>query len=282
MRRIATVRAMRAWADERRAAGDRIGFVPTMGALHEGHLSLIRAAQRGSDAVAVSIFVNPLQFGPSEDLARYPRTIAQDLRLCRKEEVDVVFIPEVNDLYSSEFQTVVTVKRLGQRFEGLSRPGHFEGVATVVTKLLNVIRPHRAFFGQKDYQQALIIRQLATDLTLGAAIPMCPTVREPDGLALSSRNRFMSPAERLAATVLFRALSAGRALIERGARSGEMVQQTMVRHVQSEPMARLDYAAVADADNLEERQELRGRLVLLLAAWIGKTRLIDNVLVTCR
>lgn len=282
MRRIATVRAMRAWADERQAKGHNIGFVPTMGALHEGHASLIRAAKRAMDAVAVSIFVNPLQFGSSEDLARYPRAIAQDLRLCRNEELDAVFIPKVEDLYSSEFQTVVKVKRLGQRFEGLFRPGHFEGVATVVTKLLNVIRPQRVFLGQKDYQQALIIRQMAKDLNLRAAITICPTVREPDGLALSSRNRFMSPAERTAATVLFRALSAGRALIRRGERSGKEVNQTMVRLVQSEPLARLDYAAVADADNLEERQMLEGRVVLLLAVWIGKTRLIDNVVVTCR
>ena len=281
MRRIRTARAMRVWAEERHAAGDRIGFVPTMGALHEGHLSLIRAARRNTGAVAVSIFVNPLQFGPSEDLVRYPRALAQDLGLCRKESVDVVFTPKVAELYPPGFETTVTVNQLTRRFEGLSRPGHFEGVATVVTKLFNIVRPDRAFFGQKDYQQALVVRQLVKDLDLDTTISVCPTVREADGLALSSRNRFLSLPERRAATILYRALSAGRALIQQGERSARKVRQAMGRVIRSEPLSRLDYAAVADADMLEELHVVRGRAVLLLAVRIGKIRLIDNMVVTC-
>lgn len=272
---------MRVWAEERHAAGDRIGFVPTMGALHEGHLSLIRAARRNTGAVAVSIFVNPLQFGPSEDLVRYPRALAQDLGLCRKESVDVVFTPKVAELYPPGFETTVTVNQLTRRFEGLSRPGHFEGVATVVMKLFNIVRPDRAFFGQKDYQQALVVRQLVKDLDLDTTISVCPTVREADGLALSSRNRFLSLPERRAATILYRALSAGRALIQQGERSARKVRQAMGRVIRSEPLSRLDYAAVADADMLEECHVVRGRAVLLLAVRIGKIRLIDNMVVTC-
>jgi len=281
MRRIRTARAMRVWAEERHAAGDRIGFVPTMGALHEGHLSLIRAARRNTGAVAVSIFVNPLQFGPSEDLVRYPRALAQDLGLCRKESVDVIFTPKVAELYPPGFETTVTVIQLTRRFEGLSRPGHFEGVATVVTKLFNIVRPDRAFFGQKDYQQALVVRQLVKDLDLDTTISVCPTVREADGLALSSRNRFLSLPERRAAPILYRALSAGRALIQQGERSARKVRQAMGRVIRSEPLSRLDYAAVADADMLEEFHVVRGRAVLLLAVRIGKIRLIDNMVVTC-
>jgi len=281
MRRIRTARAMRVWTEERHAAGDRIGFVPTMGALHEGHLSLIRAARRNTGAVAVSIFVNPLQFGPSEDLVRYPRALAQDLGLCRKESVDVVFTPKVAELYPPGFETTVTVNQLTRRFEGLSRPGHFEGVATVVMKLFNIVRPDRAFFGQKDYQQALVVRQLVKDLDLDTTISVCPTVREADGLALSSRNRFLSLPERRAATILYRALSAGRALIQQGERSARKVRQAMGRVIRSEPLSRLDYAAVADADMLEECHVVRGRAVLLLAVRIGKIRLIDNMVVTC-
>jgi pantoate--beta-alanine ligase len=281
MRRIRTARAMRVWTEERHAAGDRIGFVPTMGALHEGHLSLIRAARRSTGAVAVSIFVNPLQFGSSEDLVRYPRALAYDLGLCRKERVDVVFTPKVGELYPPGFGTTVTVNQLTRRFEGLSRPGHFEGVATVVTKLFNIVRPDRAFFGLKDYQQVIMIRRLVKDLDLDTVISVCPTVREADGLALSSRNRFLSLPERRAATILYRALSAGRALIQRGERSARKVRQAMVRLIRSEPLSQLDYAAVADPDMLEEFHVVRGRAVLLLAVRIGKIRLIDNMVVTC-
>ena len=259
-----------------------IGLVPTMGALHDGHRSLIRAARLACDAVAVSIFVNPLQFGPLEDFDRYPRSPARDLRLCGQEGADAVFIPRAQELYPPAFETAVSVQRLTRRYEGLSRPGHFGGVTTVVTKLLNIVRPAQAFFGQKDYQQAVVVERLVADLNLETAIIVRPTVREPDGLALSSRNRFLSPEERKAATVLYRALSAGRELIRAGERSVKRVEAAMTRLIWAEPLARLDYLAVAHPATLDEVRTVRGRVVLLLSAWIGKTRLIDNLMVSAR
>jgi pantoate--beta-alanine ligase len=247
-----------------------------MGALHEGHRALIQAAWRVSDLVAVSIFVNPLQFERPE-LERYPRTLTQDLRACEKEEVDAVFIPTPRAMYPREFQTRVTVRHLTQRFEGASRPGHFDGVATVVAKLLNIIHPHRTFVGQKDYQQALVIAQMVRDLNIQTEIIVCPTVREPDGLAFSSRNRFLSAEERKAAGVIFDALSAGREAIRRGERSAAKVRHAMDRLIRMERLARLDYAAVADAVTLRESRRVRGAVILLLAVWVGHTRLIDNM-----
>ncbi len=282
MRRIQTVHAMRSWSRGLQREGATIGLVPTMGALHEGHRSLIRAARLACDASAVSIFVNPLQFGPLEDFDRYPRSLAQDLRLCQSAGVDAVFIPRAQEMYPPDFETAVSVQRLTRRYEGLSRPGHFGGVTTVVTKLLNIVRPDKAFFGQKDYQQAVVVERLVKDLNLDTEIVVRPTVREPDGLALSSRNRHLSPEERKAATVLYRALSDGRELIRAGERSVKKVEAAMTRLIWAEPLARLDYLAVADPITLDEVRSVRGRVVLLLAVWIGKTRLIDNMLVSAR
>ena len=281
MRTIRTGRAIRAWARERRASGQKIGFVPTMGALHEGHASLIRAAKRATDAVAVSIFVNPLQFGPREDLIQYPRPVAEDVRLCRRQGVDVVFLPHVREIYPESFQTRVRVKKLTERYEGQSRPGHFEGVTTVLAKLFHLIGPDRAFFGGKDYQQALVVKQMVRDLDLPVEIVVGPTVRETDGLALSSRNRFLSSPERKAAGALFKALTAARDLLRTGERSAKKVRDTMIRRVSDESLARLEYAAVADAVTLDELRVVKGRAVLLLAVWIGKTRLIDNMEIAC-
>jgi pantoate--beta-alanine ligase len=278
---IRTRRALRTWAQGRRAAGQRIGFVATMGALHEGHASLIRAARRTTDAVAVSIFVNPLQFDSNMDLRRYPRPIAEDIHLCRREGADIVFVPRVGDLYPESFQTTVRVRDLTERFEGRSRPGHFDGVTTVVTKLFHLIGPDVAFFGQKDYQQVVVLKQMVRDLDLPIHIVRCRTVRERDGLALSSRNRFLSAPERKAARAIFGALTAARALIRGGERSGRKLRHAMVRGIKREPLARLDYAAVADAATLVELRVLRDRAVLLLAVWIGDTRLIDNMVLTC-
>ena len=282
MRRIRTGNAMRAWSRALRREGVTIGLVPTMGALHEGHRSLIRAARLACDAVAVSIFVNPLQFGPLEDFDRYPRSLTPDLRLCRSGGVDAVFLPRAQEMYPPDFETAVSVQRLTRRYEGLSRPGHFGGVTTVVTKLLNIVRPDKAFFGQKDYQQAVVVARLVKDLNLDTEIVMRPTVREPDGLALSSRNLHLSPEERKAATVLYRALSDGRELIRAGERSVKKVEAAMTRLIWAEPLARLDYLAVADPITLDEVRSVRGRVVLLLAVWIGKSRLIDNLIVTAR
>ncbi|HEY3197326.1 MAG TPA: pantoate--beta-alanine ligase [Nitrospirales bacterium] len=281
MRTIRTRRAIQTWARERRTAGESIGFVPTMGALHEGHASLIRAAKRQADAVAVSIFVNPLQFGPSEDLARYPRSTAEDVRLCRAEGVDVVFLPTVQELYPAGFQTTVRVKELTERYEGQARPGHFDGVTTVVAKLFHLIGPNRAFFGQKDYQQVVVIKQMVKDLDLPIDVVVRPTVREPDGLALSSRNRMLSARERKAAGVLFGALMSARRLVESGERSAKKGRNAMIGFVRREPLARLDYAALVDPATLQVVDNVKGRAVLLLAVWIGKTRLIDNMVITC-
>lgn len=282
MQRIQTVKAMAVWSRKLQREGVRIGLVPTMGALHDGHGSLIRAARLACDAVAVSIFVNPLQFGPLEDFDQYPRVLAKDLRLCEQEGTDAVFVPRAQDLYPPEFETAVSVQRLTRRFEGLSRPGHFGGVTTVVTKLLNIVRPEQAFFGQKDYQQAVVVERLVTDLNLETGIVVRPTVRESDGLALSSRNRFLSPEERRAATVLYRALSAGRDLIRAGERSVKKVEAAMTRLIWAEPLARVDYLSVAHPATLDEVRVVRGRVVLLLAVWIGETRLIDNMMVSAR
>ncbi|HZC67158.1 MAG TPA: pantoate--beta-alanine ligase, partial [Nitrospirales bacterium] len=282
MQRIRTVNAMRTWSRGLQRKGVTIGLVPTMGALHEGHRSLIRAARLACDAVAVSIFVNPLQFGPLEDFDRYPRSLAQDLRLCQAAGVDTVFLPRAQEMYPPGFETAVSVQRLTRRYEGLSRPGHFGGVTTVVTKLLNIVRPDKAFFGQKDYQQAVVVERLVKDLNLDMEIVMRPTVREPDGLALSSRNRHLSPEERKAATVLYRALAEGRELIRAGERSVKKVEAAVTRLIWAEPLARLDYLAVADPITLDEVRSVRGRVVLLLAVWIGETRLIDNLIVTAR
>ena len=282
MQRIRTVKTMTAWSRKLQRDGVRIGLVPTMGALHDGHRSLIRAARLACDAVAVSIFVNPLQFGPLEDFDRYPRVLAKDLRLCEQEGTDAVFVPRAQDLYPPEFETAVSVQRLTRRFEGLSRPGHFGGVTTVVTKLLNIVRPEQAFFGQKDYQQAVVVERLVTDLNLETEIVVRPTVRESDGLALSSRNRFLSPEEREAATVLHRALSAGRDLIRAGEHSVKKVEAAMTKLIWAEPLARLDYLSVAHPATLDEVRAVRGRVILLLAVWIGETRLIDNMVVSAR
>ena len=282
MRRIRTGNAMRVWSRALRREGVTIGLVPTMGALHEGHRSLIRAARLACDAVAVSIFVNPLQFGPLEDFDRYPRSLAQDLRFCRSAGVDAVFLPSAQEMYPPDFETAVSVQRLTRRYEGLSRPGHFGGVTTVVTKLLNIVHPDKAFFGQKDYQQAVVVARLVKDLNLDTEIVMRPTVREPDGLALSSRNLHLSPEERKAASVLYRALSDGRELIRAGEQSVKKVEAAMTRLIWAEPLARVDYLAVADPITLDEVRSVRGRVVLLLAVWIGETRLIDNMIVTAR
>jgi pantoate--beta-alanine ligase len=280
MQTLGSIKSAVAWAEGFHREGVTIGLVPTMGALHEGHRSLIRAARLSCDAVAVSLFVNPMQFGPLEDLDRYPRTLAEDLRLCEHEGTDVVFTPRAGEMYPPDFETAVSVQRLTRRFEGVSRPGHFGGVTTVVTKLLNVFRPEEAFFGQKDYQQAMVVSRLVKDLNLPTEIVVRPTIRDPDGLALSSRNGFLSPAERKTATVLYRALRAARAVIRQGERSVKKVRAAMTRLIWAEPLARLDYAAVVHPTTLEELRVVRGRVVLLLGVWIGKTRLIDNLVVT--
>ena len=278
MKIIRTAHAMTAWSGRLRREGVTIGFVPTMGALHDGHRSLIRAARLRCDALVVSIFVNPTQFGPTEDLSAYPRPIARDRALCREEGVDVCFEPTAQTMYPEGFQTIVTVPALASRWEGEARPHHFAGVATVVTKLFGIVRPHLALFGQKDYQQAALVRQLVNDLNLGVTILVRPTVRERDGLAMSSRNAYLSPDERRIAPLLFQTLQAGRQMILDGMDDLATIERNMRQTMKQAPAAHVEYLAVCDPDSLEPLSVVGARTVLLGAVRIGSIRLIDNLL----
>ncbi|MER3545321.1 MAG: pantoate--beta-alanine ligase [Chloroflexota bacterium] len=262
----------------RKARPSTWGLVPTMGYLHEGHLSLVRRARAENDHVAVSIFVNPTQFGPHEDLDRYPRDLNRDLSLLEPLGVDLVLAPPVEEMYPPGFQTKVVVEDVARPLEGAARPGHFVGVATIVCKLFNIFQPDRAYFGQKDAQQVVVIRRMARDLDFDLEIVVCPTVREPDGLAMSSRNVYLSPEERRAATVLFRALSAAQAAWQAGERDGERLRQHMRAVLTSEPLARPDYVSIADPDTLVELDQVGERALASLAVRIGATRLIDNLI----
>lgn len=255
------------------------GLVPTMGYLHEGHLSLVRRARQECQSVGVSIFVNPTQFGPHEDLEAYPRDEARDLRLLEAEGVDLVWLPPVEEVYPPGSQTWVEVEGLTQPLEGAHRPGHFRGVTTVVAKLFNAFRPDRAYFGQKDAQQALVIRRMTLDLLFPLEVIVCPTVREADGLAMSSRNAYLDPEERKAATVLYRALRAAQQAFEQGEREAESLRQTMTRVLASEPRAKVQYISVANPETLDELQGSVERALLSMAVFIGRTRLIDNILI---
>jgi pantoate--beta-alanine ligase len=262
----------------RRALPGTWGFVPTMGYLHEGHLSLVRRARAENDRVAVSIFVNPTQFGPHEDYTRYPRDLERDLRLLEPLGVDLVFVPSVEEMYPPGFQTWVIVEEVSRPLEGASRPGHFRGVATVVAKLFNILQPDRAYFGQKDAQQTVVIWRMVQDLNIPVEIVICPTVREPDGLAMSSRNTYLNPEERRAATVLFRALQAAKARYEAGERDAERLREAMREVIRAEPLARIDYVSVAHPETLQELERVEGPALLSLAVYIGTTRLIDNLM----
>ncbi len=258
-----------------------VGLVPTMGYLHEGHLSLVRAARANSASVVVSIFVNPTQFGPNEDLLAYPRDLPRDLELLAREGVDLVWTPTPEAMYPPGFQTWVEVEQITQVLEGQMRPGHFQGVTTVVAKLFNAVRPQRAYFGQKDAQQAAVIRQMARDLNYPLEIIVCPIVREADGLAMSSRNVYLNSAERKAATVLYQALTAAAGAYKDGERNANILRRILTETIDHEPLARLQYASCADPDNLQELEGLlRGPALLSLAVYVGKTRLIDNWLLT--
>ena len=255
------------------------GLIPTMGYLHEGHLSLVRRARQECQSVGVSIFVNPTQFGPHEDLEAYPRDEARDLRLLEAEGVDLVWLPPVEEVYPPGSQTWVEVEGLTQPLEGAHRPGHFRGVTTVVAKLFNAFRPDRAYFGQKDAQQAFVIRRMTLDLLFPLEVIVCPTVREADGLAMSSRNAYLDPEERKAATVLYRALRAAQQAFEQGEREAESLRQTMTRVLASEPRAKVQYISVANPETLDELQGSVERALLSMAVFIGRTRLIDNILI---
>ncbi len=255
-----------------------VGFVPTMGALHAGHRSLVQAARQRCDIVVVSIFVNPTQFGPNEDFSRYPRTLEQDCQMIEAESVDVVFTPTAEIMYPSGASTFVEVEGVSDRLDGASRPGHFRGVATVVAKLFHIVQPDFSFFGQKDAAQVAVLRKMVRDLDFPLEIVVCPTVREPDGLAMSSRNRYLSAEERRQALTLSRALHAAEAHAARGERRAAALLQTMRAALQEEPAIRVDYIAIVDPDTLLPIDDVDGGGLLAIAAYVGNTRLIDNVL----
>jgi pantoate--beta-alanine ligase len=276
---IHTIEWMKQVARQARAEGRSTGFVPTMGALHAGHMSLVRAALAECQPVIASIFVNPTQFGPSEDFQKYPRTLDSDSKKLEEAGVDYLFAPEASDIYPPGFRTWVNVEGLSERLEGKARPAHFRGVTTVVLKLLEIVQPRKAYFGRKDAQQARIIRQMARDLHLDSEIVVCPIVRETDGLAMSSRNAYLKPEERRAAVILFRALDGARISISRGERDALRLTAAMRETFRMEPLAEPEYVELVDAETLEPVTRLRGVCLALLAVRIGATRLIDNMLI---
>lgn len=281
MRTFQKVGPLRAYVRGIRSEGRSVGYVPTMGALHEGHIGLIHRAKNDCDLVVVSIFVNPKQFGPQEDLAAYPRDVRRDQQIASNEGVGALFQPEVDEIYPPGFQTVVDVPDLARPLEGERRSGHFRGVATVVAKLLNMVRADRAYFGQKDYQQLLIVERLVRDLNIPTEIVSVPTVRAEDGLALSSRNAYLSPSERNSATVLYRAIQAARQYVESGGAEVDTLLSQVTALIEREPCAKIDYAALVDPENLSPVDTLSDRVTLLaLAVFIGSTRLIDNTLLS--
>jgi pantoate--beta-alanine ligase len=278
---VDSVEQMRNEVAHARARGQRIGLVPTMGALHQGHLRLIERCKAEAETIVVSIFVNPTQFGPAEDFDRYPRPVAEDLRQCDRAGAGLVFVPIIATVYpTGQKSTYVEVPGLSDVLEGASRPGHFRGVATVVLKLFEIVAPDIAVFGQKDFQQQLIIKRLVQDLHLPVSLRIVATVRESDGLALSSRNRFLSPSERKTATAIFRALELARVTVAAGERSGDRVRHILRHTLESEGVGEIDYVEVADTDTLEALGDLgnRSQVVALVAARVGPTRLLDNAI----
>ncbi|BCV20097.1 pantoate--beta-alanine ligase [Moorella sp. Hama-1] len=278
MELLETIEAVRRYVAAARRQGRSIGLVPTMGYLHEGHLSLARRAREQNDVVIMSIFVNPTQFGPQEDFARYPRDLERDRQLAAGAGVDAIFAPPVAEMYPDGYATYVQVEGLTEVLCGASRPGHFRGVTTVVSKLFNIVQPDRAYFGQKDYQQALVIKRMVRDLNFPLEIVTVPIVREVDGLAMSSRNKYLSPEQRRSALSLYRALNLGAEIIRSGERQAAAVRKAMEEELTAQPQTRIDYIAISDAGTLQPLDKIAGRVLLALAVWVGHTRLIDNLL----
>ena len=276
MKIVTTLSELRA---ARAGLPEPVGFVPTMGYLHAGHLSLARRAKEECASVVDSIFVNPPQFGPSEDLSKYPRDLARDLSLLESAGATLVWTPTPEVMYPSGFQTWIAVEELTKGLEGALRPGHFRGVTTVVAKLFNAVKPDKAYFGQKDAQQAAVIRQMTKDLDFPIEIVVCPTVREADGLAMSSRNAYLNPDERKAARVLFRALSVAKSIYYKGECGADILRRVMTQTINAEPLAKLQYVSCADYDTLQELETVAGKALLSMAVFIGKTRLIDNFVI---
>ena len=280
MQNIETVSAMRDWSERERRAGQRIALVPTMGFLHEGHLCLVRDAKRRADRVVVSIFVNPTQFGPEEDFAAYPRDFARDCRLLQKEQIDIVFHPALATMYPEGAETYIELEKLSLPLCGATRPGHFRGVATAVAKLFNMVGPHVAIFGEKDYQQLQVIRKMVRDLSMAVEIVGHPTVREPDGLAMSSRNAYLTAEERRAAVSLSRALCKAERLVRRGETSAQLLLSLVSAELAKEPLANLEYVKLCDPETLIDLETVDRTALLALAVRFGKARLIDNRVLT--
>lgn len=262
--------------------GKSIGFVPTMGYLHEGHLSLVRLSKQQNDITIMSIFVNPIQFGPNEDYDRYPRDFERDKSLAEKEGVDYIFYPSVEEMYPEDFKTVVSVKKITEIMCGKSRPGHFDGVATVVLKLFNIVNPDRAYFGQKDAQQLAVIKQMVKDLNLDVEIIPCPIVREQDGLAMSSRNVYLSEEERKSAAVLYRALNLAKEMIEKGEKDVSSIKRAMEEMILKEKYTKIDYIEFVNNETFEIISKVEGKVLIALAVFVGKARLIDNIVVEAK
>jgi len=261
----------------RQQLAEPVGLVPTMGYLHEGHLAIARQARAENPSVVVSIFVNPTQFGPQEDFKQYPRDLQRDLALLEKEKTDIVFMPSVTEMYPAQFNSWVEVSKVTERLEGAARPGHFRGVTTVCAKLFNIVQPTRAYFGQKDAQQAIVIKKMVADLNMNLEIVTVPTVREPDGLAMSSRNIYLNPQERQAALVLYQALSLAQQLWSQGEKDAERIRHEMLTLIKKQPLADIDYVSIADTETLDELDTVSPPALVSLAVRIGKTRLIDNI-----
>ncbi|WP_163328026.1 pantoate--beta-alanine ligase [Desulfurobacterium thermolithotrophum] len=277
MKIVKKVKEMMAISSALRRIGKRIGFVPTMGYLHEGHLSLVKFAKKENDIVVMSIFVNPTQFGPNEDFERYPRDLERDSKIAKAEGVDYLFIPEVSEMYPEGYSTYVEVEGLTEVLCGAKRPGHFKGVATVVTKLFNIVRPHRAYFGKKDFQQLKVIERLVKDLNFDIEIVGCPIVREEDGLAKSSRNVYLSPEERKSALSLYRSLKIAKELFEKGIKDAKIVKKEMEKFIMSHPhVKKIDYIEIVDSNSLKPVKSLKRGNLIALAVFVGNTRLIDN------
>ena len=281
MQIITTIPEMQSLAESLRKQGRSIGFVPTMGFLHEGHLSLMRRARQECETVVVSIFVNPTQFGPHEDFERYPRDEKGDREKCESAGVDILFMPSATEMYPEKPSVFVAVEGIADVLEGAARPGHFRGVATVVSKLFHIVKPHTAYFGQKDYQQCAVIRRMVKGLNLDVQIAVLPTVREQDGLALSSRNSYLTPEERRAAAAIYRALTAAEKLVKAGVREPEKLKNKMQAVLREERGISIDYIEVADCESLVPCEVVKEKIVMLIAVRLGRARLIDNILVLC-
>lgn len=282
MKIINNVKEMQSIADSMRKNGDTIVFIPTMGYLHKGHLNLVQLARDYGNKIVVSIFVNPTQFGPNEDFHRYPRNFERDMNLLKELNVDFLFAPDIDEMYPDDYYTFVKITKYTNKFEGIHRPGHFEGVATIVTKLFNVVKPHITILGQKDFQQTFVIRQLVKDLLYDIKIVVVPTVREENGLAMSSRNSYLTTEEREKASIIFKSIQSAIDLIQSGEKRRKIINATLIQNLRSVKEIKIDYACAVDANSLEEPDEFRSgqQIAILVAVYIGKTRLIDNGITT--